>query len=304
MIVWIFRVVKFAFQNFWRNIWLSAATVSVLVLTLLSINALLTLNVMSKVAMSTVQSKVDVSVYFKPETEENRVQTVKIFLLSLPEVKDVEYVSASRALERFSDAHKNDATVLATLGEIEGNPLGASLVVKAHRLEDYPKIMSSLDDPAYAKLIEEKNFDDRRIVIERIRAIAGKVEMTVVAVSALFAVITLLIVFNTIRMSIYNHRDEIAIMRLVGAGDGFIRAPFYVEAILWSALALGLTFAALIPALQFAQPYLRAFFGTGSVDIVGFYAANFGRVVGLQLAGLAALSVLTTKVAIAKYLKV
>lgn len=304
MFIPLYRVTKFAFQNFFRNAWLTAATVSVLVLTLVSVNVLLVLNVLGKVALTEVRSKIDVSVHFKPDVEDSRVQTVKIYLLSLPEVKDVEYLSPADALVRFNDSYKADAGVIESLGEVGENPFGATLIVRARNLEDYPRVMAALNDPLYASIIEAKDFDDRQAMIARVEDASRKIEWFGLGTSAVFGLITLLIVWNTIRMSIFTRKEEIGIMRLVGASDWFIRAPFYVEAILWSMLATVVCAALVWPAIRFSQPYLQGFFGTGSVDLVGFYMANLPLIAGAQLAAVALLGLMTTKMATSKYLKV
>jgi len=299
-----FRIFTFAFQNFARNAWLTAATVSVLALTLVSVNVLLALNVLGKVALTTVREKIDVSVHFKPETDESRVQTARIFLLSLPEVKDVTYISPAEALTSFSENYKNDPEVLSSLAEIEENPFGATLVIQARSLEDYPKVMQALSDPLYADIVEAKDYDDRQAMIAKVESVSDRIVYFGLLVSGVFAAITLLMLFNTIRMSIYTRREEIGIMRLVGASDAIIRTPFYVEAALWSALALVIALAVTLPAVQFAEPYLSGFFGTGSVDLLGFYKANAFTVIGGQFFGATLVAVLTTKIAISKYLKV
>ena len=304
MFVTLYRVVKFAFQNFFRNAWLSVATVTVLVLTLVSVNMLLVLNVLGKVAITTVRSKIDVSVHFRPDVEDSRVQSVKIFLLSLPEVKDVQYISPAEALQRFNEDYRADTGVIESLGEVGTNPFGATLVVQAHNLEDYPKVMGLLDDPLYASLIEAKDYDDRQTMIARVEAISTKLEAFGIGVSGVFGLITLLIVWNTIRVSIYTRKEEIGIMRLVGASDGFIRAPFYVEALLWSVLAFVMCAAVVAPALRFSQPYLQDFFGTGAVDLAGFYAANWPAIVAFEFGSIALMGLVTSKMATAKYLKV
>lgn len=302
--VTLYRVIRFGTQNFLRNVWLSVATISVLVLTLVSINMLIVMNVMAKVALTTVKSKIDVSVHFKPEVEESRVQTVKIALLSLPEVRDVEYISAARAMERFTESYKKDDAVLESLGQVAENPFGATLVVKGHELDGYGKIMATLGEPVFSSLIEEKDFDDRQIMINRIDTISNRIEVFGLAVSGVFGLITLLIILNTIRVSIYTHREEIGIMRLVGASDSFIRAPFYVQAVLWSMVALVITAAMVYPAIGFAQPFLQHFFGTQEMNLLGFYNANLLQVFGLQLLAVAFMALLTTKMATARYLKV
>lgn len=298
------RVVKFAFQNFFRNSWMTVATVSVLVLTLVSLNLLLAMNVLGKVALTAVRSKIDVSVHFLPTVEDSRVQTVKIFLLSLPEVKDVEYLSPADALSRFNDSFGKDTGVIEALGEVGSNPFGATLVVQARNLEDYPKIMTALDDPLYASIIEEKDFDDRQQMIDRVEAASKKMELFAIAVSAAFGFIALLIVLNTIRVSIFARKEEIAIMRLVGASAGFIRAPFYVEALLWSVTALSLCAVIVLPAFSVSQPYLRDFFGSDSVDLMGFYAANAAAIIAAEFGATLLMSCLTTKIGTAKYLKI
>ncbi len=304
MIVTLSRVVKFAGQNFVRNAWLTAATITVLVLTIVSLNMLIVMNVLGNVALAAVKSKISVAVHFKPDVEDSRVQTVKIELLSMPEVKDVEYVSPTQAFSDFSAQYKGNDSVVESLGQVGTNPFGASLVVTARELSDYPRIVQALDDPRYAGLVDEKDFDDRQAVIGRVESISSRLEMSGVAMSAVFAVVALLIILNTIRVSIYTRKEEIGIMRLVGASDRFIRAPFYVEALFWTFASLGAALAILYPAMRLAQPFLQRFFGSGTVDLIGFYDANFFRVVGLQLFGVALMAVVTTKMATAKYLKV
>lgn len=298
------RVVKFAFQNFFRNAWMTVATVSVLVLTLVSLNMLLSMNVLGKVALSAVRSKIDVSVHFKPEVEDSRVQTVKIFLLSLPQVQDVQHLSAEEAMSRFKETYGGDEGIVEALGEVGENPFGATLVVQARSLEEYPAVMTALDDPLYAGVIEAKDFDDRQSMISRVEAASKKMELFALAVSAAFGFIALLIVLNTIRVSIFARKEEIAIMRLVGASSAFIRAPFYVEAVLWSVVALAVCAAIVLPGFHVAQPYLRNFFGTDSVDLLGFYSANAAAIIAAELGATVFMACLTTKMGTAKYLKI
>ncbi|MEK9130699.1 MAG: hypothetical protein AAB429_01125, partial [Patescibacteria group bacterium] len=83
-----YRIIKFAIQNFWRNIWLSVITITILVLTLLIVNMLLTLGVLGQTAVKAVQAKIDVSVSFVPGTSEEMMINARGYLQSLPQVKD------------------------------------------------------------------------------------------------------------------------------------------------------------------------------------------------------------------------
>jgi cell division transport system permease protein len=298
-----FRAFKFALQDMVRNGWLTVATVSVLALTLLSINLLVAVNVLGGVAIDALKEKVDVSIHFRPGVEDSRVQTVKIALLSMPEVQDVRYLTPAEALADFAAVNEADPRVAEALGEVGENPFGAILVVKARTLEDYPKVMEVVGSPAFEEIIEDKDFVDRQAVIERLNSISGRIQLVGLAVSALFGFIALLIVWNTIRMSIFTRRGELAIMRLVGASNWFIRSPFYVQAVLWCLAALAVTAAVFYPALDAAEPFLASFFGA-PIDLLGYYRVNWPKIVGVELAAAVLLALVTTKMATAKHLNV
>src|SRR3989339_100087 len=298
------RVMKFGVQDFFRNFWLSAATVSVLTLTVISINALVLMNVLGKIAVTTVESKIDASVHFRQDVDESRVKTVRVALLGLPEVKEVEYVSPEESLQQFKIDNGEESELVKSLEEIEGNPFGATLIVRAHDTSGYSTIMQTLNQPLFASLIEEKDFSDYEAMVSRLNAITGKLEIFLLAVTCAFGVIALLIVMNAVRVSVYTHREEISIMRLVGASNWFIRGPFYVEALIWTLVSVGLTVLLLYPALIIIQPFLQRFFGSNSVDLVSFYTVNLLPLIGLQVAGVALMTLMTTKLATARYLRV
>jgi cell division transport system permease protein len=297
------RVTRFAVQDMFRNAWLTVATVSVLALTLVFVNLLLAVNVLGDLAVSSLQSRVDVSVHFRPDAEESRVQTVQIALLSMPEVKDVTYVSPAEALQAFSEANSDDPRVIESLGEVGANPFGATLVIRARELDGYEAVLAALDNPAFAGLIEDRDFEDRQALIARLDGLSRRIQLAGFGVSAVFVLITVLIVWNTIRMSIYTRRDEIGIMRLVGASDRFIRAPFYVQSVAWGLLALAVSLAVILPSLHVSEPLIGRFFGT-PVDILGFFRSNWWRIAGTEVVAVILVAVLTTKAATARYLKV
>ena len=190
------------------------------------------------------------------------------------------------------------------MSEVGANPFGAALIIRGRDLTGYPKIMAALEDPQFASLIEDKDYDNRQAMIARLESISSRAAFGGLAVSGLFALIALLIVFNTVRVSIYTHREEIGIMRLVGASDWFIRLPFYVEAVLSSVAALAVCAGLLLPFLIFAGPYISHFMGTPDADLLQFYRTHAFQVFGLEFMAIAALAVLTTKAAAAKYLRV
>lgn len=304
MLVFFYRTIKFAFQGFVRNIWLSVVTVIILVLTLFSITLVAGVNVIAKRTIESVQDRVDVSVYFKPAIEEKGVLSVRYRLEGLPRVQSVSYVSPEEALAKFKAEHQDDPVILESLEQLEENPLGATLVIKAHTIDDYPEILSVLEDPDYDRLIQDKNFDDNREIIKRLSNISDKIQRIGLIISAIFVVIAVMIIFNTIRINIYTHREEIGIMKLVGATNWFVRAPFLVESLLYALLAVVICMAILYPLLGVVTPQVNNFFEGYNLDLVHYFNANFWRIVGLQFVFAVVLSVVSSGIAIGRYLRV
>ncbi len=304
MLVSFYRILKFALQDFWRNFWLSVITITIITLALFTVNFLIIFNVITEESVGLIEEKIDISIYFNPEVEENKVRSVESHLLTLSEVKDVEYISQRDALEAFKERHKDDPKISETLEELEENPLGATLVVKAHDPVDYPYILQVLSEAQYTDLISEKDFNDHKIVIDKINSITSKVQKVSFGIIIFFSLITILIVFNTIRMAIYTHREEIGIMKLVGASNWFIRAPFLMEGIIYSLLACAITFALIYPALNFIQPYISEFFEDSSFSLVNYFKQNFIRIFVWELLIVIVLNLLSSYWAMRKYLKV
>ncbi len=298
------RGIIFGLQSFWRNVWLSLATIFVIFLALVSVNFLIIVNAIADSAILAVQERVDVSVYLKPEVKESKIAEIKTRFESLVEVKEVAYKSPQENFEAFKAKHQNDPDIQETIAELSGNPMGSTLIIKAKQLDDYPQILSLLDDPAYVDLIEEKNYDNNQLVISRIDLISKNVNRVVLAISLIFIIIAILIVFNTVRIAIFTHQNEISIMRLVGASNWFIRFPFISECLISGVFGLLLTIIFIYPVLSVLQGYLVGFFGGVNFNLIEYFNSNFLIIFGGQLLGILLLNFLASIVAISKYLKV
>ncbi len=299
----ILRVLKFAFQDFFRNFWLSFVTLTILVLALFSINLLIIFNVVAKSAITAIENKINISVYFKTEISEDQVLTVKNYLQSLIQVREVNYIPKEQALEDFKNRHKDNPKILASLDELSENPLGASLIVTAKNTSDYPKILEYLADPQYDNLIESKNFDDHQLVIERISNITQKINTGVIAVALIFAIISLLIIFNAIRMAIYTHREDIMAMKLLGATNWFIQGPFLLEGVIFGLLSVIVTIIIVYPLIGFIQPYIGSLLQT-DFNLINYFNQNFLMIFGLELLGAILINLLSSYWAVSKYVKV
>ncbi|MCK4744729.1 ABC transporter permease [Candidatus Parcubacteria bacterium] len=297
-----FRIIKFAFQNFYRNFWLAIVTITILVVTLFSITALIILNVISTQAVKSIEDKIDISIYFKTEAKDMQIVKTRSELLSLKEVKEVNLIDREQAMAFFKERHKDDPTILESVEILKENPFNSVLVVKAKNSEDYPEILKSLDKEEYNKIIEKKDFSDHKIIINKISAIKTKIEKTGLFVIAFFALIAALIVFNTVRIAIYTHRNEIKIMKLVGAGNWFIRAPFLVEELFYAIISFLILIAVFYPAIDFLQPHLN-YFLEYDFDLISYFKANFVLIFGLEFLAIIIINALSSFVAMKKYLK-
>jgi cell division transport system permease protein len=297
------RVIKFSLQDMTRNIWLSIVTVMILVLALFSVNLLLAVKVLSSSTISAVKEKIDISLYLKSAAEESRILALKSQLSNLDSVKQVDYISQQAAIESFREKHKNNPEILQALLELGKNPLSPSLIIKPRDVDNYEELIVSLnkiDDD----IIESRNFDDHKAMLAKINNITEKASEVGLIISSLFVLITLLVVYNAVRVAIYTHRREIGIMKLVGASTWFIRAPYLISGIIYAFLGVVLIIIILYPFLSLLQPYLETFFSGFEINILDYYNHNFLAIFGWEFLAATLVNFLASSVAIGKYSKV
>ncbi|MBU0645865.1 ABC transporter permease [Patescibacteria group bacterium] len=304
MFVSILRITKFAGQNFWRNFWLSLITISMLVLTLLTINVLLVLNLVTDKAIEYVEQRIEVSVYFNAGVEQEKVTNTAGYLRDLPQVRDVETITAAEAYDRFQVRHAGDTAILTSLEEIGDNPFGPTLVVKAFSANDFPFILSALDNPQFRDAIRDKDFSSYEEVISRIRYTTDRIRLFGLGLSVIFLLIAMLIVFNTVRMGIFTHREEIGIMKLVGASNWFVRAPFLLEVIGYSLLSTVIMAALMYPTIAFMETRFDSYFDGQATHLLQYFEMNGWMIFGAQFLAVALISMIATGFAMRKYLKV
>jgi len=302
-----FRTVKFAFQNIYRNIWLTVMTVTILVLALFSVSIVISLNSVSEQLLTSVKDKVDISISVLPDVNLSEAKTLVERLQNLPEVKKATYVSPDEALEEFRLQHTDDPNIQETLDLLEENPLPARIVVTAREIESFPSILSYLNKDENKQIIstDTKEVEQAQIVIQRLTALSDQIQKVALGVTIVFIIISFLVVFNTIRIAIYTHREEIGIMKLVGASNWFIRIPFLIEGVLYAFFATVITVAILAPVLGFLAPHLNdSIFASYNIDISQFFQTHLWALIGYQFLGVAVLNMASASFAISRYLKV
>ncbi|MFH1759265.1 MAG: permease-like cell division protein FtsX [Patescibacteria group bacterium] len=297
------RIIKYGWQNFWRNKWLSMATISIMLLTLVAFQGLVLFRVVTNLGVESLKDKIDISMYFAPETGEELILDVQKEIETWDKVKQVEYISREKALAIFKEKHIDDPTINQALQELEDNPLSASLNIKADSPSDYKEIAESLDGQQnWQSLIEKITYRQNQLVIERLGKIVDTIEKFGLILTFLLALAAILVTFNTISLAIYSNREEVGIMRLVGSPNRFISGPYIVTGIIYSTIAAFISMVVIWPAVLIVSPYLEYFIADFS--FTAYYYDNLWKLLGYQLIFGILLGVISGKVAIGKYLKV
>ncbi|MEK7520112.1 MAG: permease-like cell division protein FtsX [Patescibacteria group bacterium] len=296
------RVIKHGFQHVWRNTWLSAATILVMVLALSMVLGLLLLSVLTEAVIVNLENKVDVSAYFVSGTPEEEIQSIRNELAARSDVRSVVYVSENEALERFRERHKEDPIVAQVLEELGENPLEASLNIKAKDPEQFAAIVRSLESEQYASIMSKVNFYENQSVITALTSVTSAIRKIGFFLSAVLSVIAVLVSFNTIHMAIYTLREEVGIMKLVGATNWFVRGPFLAAGAFYGLAASVVTIALFYPFVTLVGPYVGGFFP--GADLLAYYQVNFFLLWLIVFVIGVALGVIGSFVAIRKYLKI
>lgn len=253
------RIFHFGFKNFSRNGWLSTATVAIMTLALIVFGGLILFNYVTHQAAASIEDKIDISVYFNLNTAEDEILNIQQALQGLPQVASVTYVSRDQAMVLFQQNHANDQTVSQAINELDTNPLEASLNIKANDPSQYGAINDYLSSPNLSQYIDTISYTQEQDVINRLAKIISTVDSGGWAVTIFLVLIAGLVVFNTIRLAIYSSRDEIGIMRVVGASNSLVRGPFVIDGMLCGAIAALASILLIAPALYFISPSLDVF---------------------------------------------
>lgn len=299
----LYRIIKFSFQDIARNVWLTIVTLTILLLALFSINMLMTVRVISDSAVVAIKEKINISLYLKPETPESEIMALKAKISNSEKVKSIVYVSKQSALEIFREKYKNNQSVLAALKELGRNPLSPSLTIIPKNFADSGLLINELrmiDNP----IIESRDFSDNTVILNKINSITQRVNEVGFFIIIMFILTSLLVIYNAIRVAIYTHRQEIEIMRLVGASNFFIYMPYIVSAFVYTLLSILIVISVFYPFLSLLQPYLEVFFMGYNVNILSYFVNNFAYIFGLQFLVVLVINILASLFAVRKYARV
>jgi cell division transport system permease protein len=302
------RVVRTGMLNFVRNAWLAIAAIAIMTVTLTTILFSLVANATFNNTISQINDKIRVSVYLKDDiTEAQRTQLMNA-LKRQPNVRGVDYVSKQDALQKYRADNANKQSLLQAISET-GNPLPASLSIDPKDPTQIQSIKDFLDKPDNKALQDPQAgtsySGERKVAIDNISHATNILRRVGIAAVLLFAVISVLIIFNTIQMAIFNRRDELTIMRLLGATTWYIRGPFVVESITHGVIAALISVSFMHAVFVTAASALQAS-SLGLLDIgysSHYFSGNFWKLLTLQLLVGIIIGAVSSIIATRRYLK-
>lgn len=302
MFILLKRIIKSGWSSFRHNSGLGIATVFIMVMTVSLATSLFFLKGITDYLVVSLQEKVDISVYFRQESPEEDILRAKDEIAKIPEVRDVEYISSQAALEKFKTLHRDNQVLMESLIEVGENPMLAHLNIKAYEASQYAQVSSFLEKSSFNNLIEKINYHQAAGAIDRLFLITSAISVSGVVFSLILALVAILVTFNTIRLAIYNSKEEINVMRLVGADNWFIRGPFIIQGVLIGFFAVLITFLLFALALFFLGPKL-AIFAPG-LNLFSYFLSNLWLLLLIQLVTGVGLGIVSSLIATRKYLKV
>jgi cell division transport system permease protein len=306
MLTGIRRILRAGFVGFWRNAYVSLASVFVIMVALFVIGSTMFIDQLLTTSLKSLQEKVDINVYFVPSATQSDIDAIRTAVAALPDVAEVTYTSREQALDNYSQRNQNDEIAMQALSELDENPLGANLAIQARETSQYESIARFLEEKReltnqQAPVIDEINYARNKESIDTLTKIIGAVEQASLIIMLVLIVAAVLITFNTIRLAIYTAREEISIMRLVGASNMYIRGPFMLQGVMYGFVAGVFSLMIFYPMLVWLGPRTEAFF---EFNLFTYFVSNFSYIFGVLIGIGVLLGLVSSILAIARYLRV
>ena len=300
------RITKAGFVGFWRNAYVSLASIFVIMVVLFVIASTMFIEQLLTTSLTALQNKVDINVYFVPSAPQEEIDAIRTAVAALPDVANVTYTSREEALANYRERYGNNEITMQALNELDENPLGANIAIQARELSQYESISQFLTEQQAVSspqgpVIETINYGRNRDAIDTLNTIMLTVERASSVVTLVLIIAAILITFNTIRLAIYTAREEISIMRLVGASNMFIRGPFLLQGVMYGFVAGVLALLLWYPILIWLGPRTELFF---ELNLFAYFVNNFGFIFGTIVGTGVFLGFISSVLAIARYLRV
>lgn len=235
------RMCRYGVNNFTRNAWLTVAATAVMTITLLIIfTTFVAQNILADTT-TLVGKRIDRSIYLKPGTTEQQASKVLEDVRGLSNVESVTFVSTEQGKAEFAEKNKASMGTLDALNQAT-NRIPATIRISLKDINDTSQLVEYVNKSGELKKYIEPSrqptfMSERKSATETIALWTRTAQQLGIGASVLFTSISMLIIFNTIRMAIFNRKEEIQMMKLIGADRSFIRGPFVVEAVVYGFIA-------------------------------------------------------------------
>jgi len=292
------RIIKASVNELKRNISLFFSTVLIMVTVVSLITVFYFINEVSAILIADVENKVDVSIYFVEDVTESQIAEVGTEISNISQVKEVKFVPKDEVLAEFISIHRDDPEVIESLTELGYNPFLDTLNIKTHEPSQYSSVTELIESSNYAEIIHEVDYHRRKESIESVYALTGGINTVLIFLGVIFALIAISISFNTVRIAIYNSREEISVMKLVGASNKFVRGPFIMQGILIGLVSGILTFILTVVVSYFGDSLMAG------ISIFSIFTGNILLILLIQMLSGVVLGVISSYIAIRKHLRV
>jgi len=311
------RITRTGFVNFWRNGFLSFSAIIVITLSLCAVGTIIFTGAFGRALIADVEEKVDINVYFSLSASESDILALQKDIKSLAEVAETTYISRGKTLEAFKEKWKDNTLIMQGLEEIGDNPFPASLNIKAKDPGQYGSIATFLQnknptDSAGTPIISKINYQENKLIIDRLSRIIPAVEKIGSIIALLLVIVAIIVVWNTIRLIVFTARDEISVMKLVGASNIYVRGPLVVSGIMYGVIAAIMTLALMAgfaywsdtAILRFAGVQVASDFSLVVNVLSSYFAQNFTQIFLIIIGAGIILGGMSSYVAARRYLKV
>ncbi len=271
------RTIRTGFLNFMRNGIVSLSSVLVMTITLSVLSGVLLFQHVLETTLVSIENKVDVSVYFVPGADESTVLSLQREVGAIPEVASTNYITEKEALADFRARHAGDQTTLQALDELDQNPIGGLLEIKAKDISQYESISNFFADTGTLgvgtqSIIDHVDYNKNKAEIDTINGILKKGRSLGFILTLVLLLLSVIVTFNTVRLAIYFAREEISVMRLVGASRAHVQGPFIVEGMLYGIVATLLTLLIFLPITYWFGVHMTDFFQ--GINLFSYYLTH------------------------------
>ncbi len=305
-LVTFWRIIHTGTVNFFRNLSLAIAAMAIMVVTLTIVLFSVIVSETFSHTITQITSKIDISVYLNDSDTTAQTDNLIKQIRALPNVQSVQYLSKAQALANYEQENKTNTGLIQAIQETS-NPIPATITIKPVNLNNLASIKDFLSKPSVSALqtAPPSYSGQEKQAIDRITHATNVLQEIGVIAVIVFAVVSVLIIFNTIQMAIFNRRDEIQIMRLLGAGTWYIRGPFIVESIIYGLLSAIISIIIINALFQASSGTLQAS-SLGLLDIGyanSFFNNRFLLLLTVQLGLGIVIGAVSSLIATRRYLK-